>query len=840
MLRLIATGIVTLMMLALVGGFGLFVMIQHYGKQLPTLEKLQNYQPANSTRLYAGDGRLLTEYATEKRVFVPLSAIPKQVINAFISAEDKNFYQHSGVDFQGIMRAVYVNFANMGKKDTPLVGASTITQQVVKNFLLTNEQSFERKIKEALLAFRISKVMSKDKVLELYLNDIYLGAGAYGVAAASLTYFNKSMDELTLEEAAYLAILPKAPAKYSPKKYYERAKSRRDYVLERMWEDGYIDASTLRTTREKPIVTYEQDATEFANGAFFAEEVRRKIVGMYGSNVLYGGGLTVHTTIDPILQKFASDALRKALIAYDRRHGFRGPVARIPLENWREALQAISDKHAVPLIDEQRLAVVLQTDDDSARIGFANGLDARIPFSEMKWANSSAKKPADILGAGNVVVTAPVTGDNPKNLFALGQVPAVNGAIMAMDPHTGRVLAMVGGYSSQNTEFNRATQARRQPGSAFKPFVYLTALENGFTPSTIVMDSPISLSQGAGLPLWQPKNYGGDFLGPTTLRRGLEQSRNVMTVRLALQLGIQRILNVAYRFGIYDKLPMNFSIVLGSSETTMDRLVNAYAMLVNGGKRVQPSLIERIQDRNGKTIFRRDNRECPNCVASDTTMDISDIPPVIADNREQVVDPRVAYQMVSIMEGVVQRGTGTSAKILGRPIAGKTGTTNDSRDAWFVGFSPDLVTGVYIGYDTPRKLGAKETGGKAALPAFIDFMANALKDKPAVPFRIPDGIRLARIDVQTGQPPSPGSLPKNIILEAFKVDQQPGSMPVLDIAPAVVGPIDMQEQKILPAPGEGGDDLPPVPPPVTGPESITPEPMAPEGNGAVMGTGGLY
>lgn len=827
------------MMLSLIGGFAVFVMLQHYGKQLPTLEKLQNYQPDTATRLYAGDGKLLVEYATEKRVFVPLSAIPKQVQQAFLSAEDKNFYQHAGVDFQGIARAVVTNFNNIGK-NAPLVGASTITQQVVKNFLLTNEQSFERKIKEALLAFRISKVMSKDTVLELYLNDIYLGGGAYGVAGAALHYFNKSMDELTLEESAFLAALPKAPNNYNPQRRYEAAKSRRDWVISRMQEDGYIDAVQAKEATDKPIVTADQDATEFANAAYFAEEVRRKIVAMYGGAVLYGGGLTVHTTVDPVLQRYATRALRKAMIAYDRRHGFRGPVARVDIATWREELLKFTEKTPLPLISDQRLAVVLQVNDADARVGFSNGLDARIPFVDMKWASSSAKKPADIIGVGNVIVTAPVEvkEGEPKpetETYELAQIPAVNGAFMAMDPHTGRVLAMVGGYSAQDSEFNRATQARRQPGSAFKPFVYLTALQNGFTPSTLVMDTPLSLSQGPGLPLWQPKNYGGDFLGPTTLRRGLEQSRNVMTVRLALQVGIERILNTAYGFGIYDKLPPNFSIVLGSSETTMDRLVNAYAMLVNGGKRVQPSLIERIQDRNGKTIFRRDNRACEGCTASDDLVPLSQTPPLPADAREQVVDPRVAYQMVSILEGVVLRGTGTSAKVLGRPVAGKTGTTNDSRDAWFVGFTPDLVAGVYIGYDTPRKLGAKETGGKAALPAFIDFMGNALKDKPALPFRIPNGIRLTRMDVQTGQPPGPGSAPKNIIFEAFKIDQEPGSMPVLDVTTPIFDPV-QPDPTLLPAPGEGGENLPAVPPPSpVSPDMITPEPTP-----SVSGTGGLY
>lgn len=780
MLRLLATGIVTLMTLAMIGGVAVFAVIQHYSADLPSIEKLSNYEPATATRLYAGNGKLLVEYATQKRIFVPMEAMPKRLIQAFLSAEDKNFYEHPGVDFIGVVRAVFINLSNMGS-DARLVGASTITQQVVKNFLLTNEQSFERKIKEALLAFRISKVLPKETVLELYLNDIYLGFGSYGVAAASLNYFNKSLDELTLEEAAFLAALPKAPANYNPHRHYERAKSRRDWVIERMQEDGYITAEEADKAIAEPILTRDQDATEFAVAAFFAEEVRRTLVDMYGSDVLYEGGLTVHTTVDPALQKYARDALRLALVQYDRRRGFRGPVRKVDMESWLEQLRAFADLRSVPLMDDERLGVVLRMTEGEARVGFVNGLDGALPFGNMKWAKSTAKTPDDVLDTGDVIIVGkPAKGGEDE--YELRQVPAVNGAMVAMDPHTGRVLAMVGGYSYENTEFNRATQAQRQPGSAFKPFVYLAALESGFTPSTIVLDAPISLSQGPGLPLWQPKNYGSDFIGPATLRKGLETSRNVMTVRLALQIGIQRILDVAYRFGIYDKLPPEFSIVLGARETTLLRLVNAYNMVVNGGKKVQPALIERIQNRLGKTIYRRDNRDCKDCVAGDAGDYVSPVPPIPADNREQVVDPRVAYQLVSMMEGVVQRGTATRARVLNRPLAGKTGTTNDSRDAWFIGYTPDLVAGVYVGFDNPRTLGKRETGGVVALPAFIDFMQNALEGKPSVPFRIPDGIRLIKLDRNTGQLPGPGTQPKDIILEAFTLDQIPGSAPVLDVS----------------------------------------------------------
>lgn len=811
-LRMLAGFLVSLMTLGMIGGVAVFGVIQHYGHDLPSFEKLQDYQPATSTRLYAGNGRLLVEYATEKRVFVPLSAMPKQLVNAFLSAEDKNFYQHPGIDFMGIARAMGTNVLNIGKNRS-LVGGSTITQQVVKNFLLTREQSVERKVKEAILSFRISKVLSKDKVLELYLNQIYLGYGSYGVAAAALQYFNKSLDELTLEESAFLAALPKAPGKYNPRNSPEQTKERRDWVIDRMAEDGVIAAEEAKMAKLKPIEIRSRDETEFANAAFFAEEVRRTLADWYGADALYQGGLTVHTTVDPILQKYARDALREALIAYDRRHGYHGPLTTIKLVNWAQELEQWKRVHPLALVGTEQAAVVLQVNDADAKIGLLTGQEGKIPLEQMLWARTVLKKPADILNVGDVVVVGPLEGK--KDVYELRQIPEVNGAMMAMDPHTGRVLAMVGGYSYENTEFNRATQAKRQPGSSFKPFVYMTALENGFTPSTIVMDAPIELSQGAGLPMWRPKNYKGDYLGPTTLRVGLETSRNVMTVRLALALGIEKILQTAYRFGVYDKLDPNYSIVLGSTETTLDRLVNAYAMIVNGGKRVRPALIERIQDRNGKTIYRRDARECPGCVETKDHPLVGDLPPIPEDTREQVLDPRVAYQMVSIMEGVVQRGTATGAKKLNRPVAGKTGTTNDSRDAWFIGYTPDLVAGVYIGFDTPRKLGKMETGGKAALPAFVSFMQNALKDEPPVPFRIPDGIKLMKVDLKTGWPPSATTLPKNIIFEAFKEEDIPGSMPVVDIANP-----NAQQQPVA---GEGVM-------PYQGGEETSP----------AVGTGGLY
>lgn len=847
MMRFLASFLVTVLTLAMIGGVVVFGAVQHYGRDLPSLEKLQHYEPATATRLYAGDGKLLAEYASEKRVFVPLPAMPKRVVQAFISAEDQNYYEHPGVDFMGVLRAMLHNVANVGK-GASLAGGSTITQQVVKNFLLTNIQSIDRKIKEALLAFRISKVFSKNQILELYLNDIYLGKRAYGVAAASLNYFDKSLDELTLEEAALLAALPKAPANYDPRSHYERAKDRRNWVLDRMREDGYITRDEMKEAQAKPITLHEQGRSEYAVAAFFAEEVRRELVKKYGADVLYGGGLSVYTTVDPKLQVYARDALRRTIIAYDRRHGYRGPLTQVSLVGWLQALQDWKKTHSTALIENEQLAVVLEVGATEARIGFINGLEGTIPLSEMSWARTVLKKPADIMTAGDVIVAAQVK--DKKNTYELRQIPEVNGAMMAMDPHTGRVLAMVGGYSAEKTEFNRATQAKRQPGSSFKPFVYMSALESGFTPSSIVLDSPISLSQGVGRPLWTPKNYGGDYLGPTTLRHALETSRNVVTVRLALQVGIKHILNMAYRFGVYDKLPPVFSIVLGSSETTLDRIVGAYGMIVNGGKRIKPSLIERIQNRKGETIFRRDSRICKGCEeTSNEALANGDIPPIPADVREQVIDPRIAYQMVSLMEGVVQRGTATGAKVLNRPVAGKTGTTNDSRDAWFIGYTPDLVAGVYIGFDTPKKLGNKETGGKAALPGFVDFMQHALKDVPSVPFRIPENIRLVKTDMTTGQAPTANSAAKNIIFEPFLDNQQPGAVPALDVSTPPVfdkpmiedGQLEGRDPEAAPdTNGENGAEgneyhpgavVPPAP-------ENSQAPAAPET--PVMGTGGLY
>ncbi len=777
MLRFIAILFSLVFLLAVSAAGGALYLFWHYGRGLPDYHQLAHYEPPITTRVYGGDGRLVAEYAVEKRAFVPLNAIPQRVKDAFLSAEDKNFYEHAGVDPWGVARAVVVNLRNKGLgADRRPVGASTITQQVAKNFLLTNEVSIERKIKEAILAFRIERAFTKDHILELYLNEIYLGMGNYGVAAAGLNYFNRALDDLSIAEAAYLAALPKAPNNYHPVRHAQAAKERRDWVIGRMFEDGKITRAEYEAAVAEPLVMRKRDGNQMIVGAdYFAEDIRRDLVARYGEDALYKGGLVVRSTVDADLQAHASKVLRGGLMGYDRRHGWRGPVARIqPGQGWQQRLGAVP----FPAGGEPwELAVVLSLSDQSAAIGLNGGRTGIIPFSEMRWARpwmkdqhvgAPPRKPGDVVQPGDVVlVEEAVKGDDGKALapgsYGLRQIPKVEGALVALDPHTGRVLAMVGGWSYSKSQFNRATQALRQPGSAYKPFVYLAALESGYTPSSLVLDAPIALPQGPGLPLWRPKNYGGDFLGPTTLRVGIEKSRNLMTVRLAQAVGMDKVADYSTRFGIYDNLPKVLSMALGAGETTVLRLAASYGMLVNGGKKITPTLVDRIQDRQGRTIFVHDKRFCDGCWPvqfADQDM------PRLPDIREQIVDPVSAYQMVSILEGVVQRGTGKSVSAIGKPLAGKTGTSNDSHDVWFAGFSPDLVAVVFVGFDDPASLGDKETGGAIAAPIFRDFMAYALKDQTATPFRVPSGVRLVRVNAGTGRPAMPGD-PK-VILEAFK------------------------------------------------------------------------
>lgn len=767
-----------------VGLFAAVLGVRQFAAELPEPGALASYEPPTLTRLHAGDGRLLAEFATERRVFVPLDAMPRRLVDAFVAAEDQRFRAHPGVDPTGIARAALQNLAGAGS-GRRLVGASSITQQVARNFFLTREVSARRKIAEAMLALRIERTISKDRILELYLNEIYLGRRSYGVAAAALNYFDKSLDELTLSETAFLAGLPKAPANYDPEKDPDAARRRRDYALGRMEADGYIAAEEADAARAETIAVRPRDPGRIVHAPWYAEEVRRRLVALYGEDVAHGGGLSVRTALDPRLQDIADRALRDGLAAYDRRRGWRGPVARIdPGGDWLAALAAVP---APPGLAPWRLAAVLDAAGETATLGFADGALGELPLAEMQWARPWRENRApgprpqqvgDALAAGDVVAVEALPrgeggedGAQPDGVFAfaLRQIPAAQGAAAALDPHTGRVLAMSGGWSFDDSQFNRATQADRQPGSAFKPFVYLAALENGYTPASIVLDAPISIDQGPNLPRWEPENYSQEFHGPTTLRRGLEKSRNLVTVRLANRLGMERISEVGRRFGIGD-FPEVLSMSLGAGETTLLRLAAAYAMIVNGGRRIEPAFIERVQDRYGATVLRRDARECAACAGPDAARGT---PPAPGDDRPQVADPATAFQVAWMLKGVVDRGTGRSAAGLGLPLAGKTGTSNDSLDAWFIGFAPDLVVGVFVGFDRPRSLGARQTGASVALPVFKAIMAEALGGAPAVPFRVPANIMMTRIDADTGLLPSPGS--ELVIVEAFRPGTEPGS-----------------------------------------------------------------
>jgi penicillin-binding protein 1A len=800
----------------LVGVAAVAGLLWHYSKDLPDYSQLQNYEPAVMTRVHAADGSLLAEYARERRLYIPIQAVPKLVTNAFVAAEDKNFYEHNGIDFQGIMRAGLAFLENYGSGRRPQ-GASTITQQVAKNFLLTNELKFSRKIREALLAMKIERTFSKQKILELYVNEIYLGVGAYGVAAASLVYFDKSVHELTIPEAAYLAALPKGPNNYNPFRHHDEAVIRRNYVIDRMAEDHYITAEQAEEAKKDPLkVTARATGAHIVSAEYFAEEVRRYVADNYTEQKLYEGGLSVRTTLDPKLQLVARKALTDGLVRFDETQGYHGAVSKLDLAagEWGAKL---ADVRALADVAPWRLAVVLDAGDQAARVGLQPGRDpigavlkeretGTVPLEAVKWAKSGAvknvTKVSQVLVPGDVVYVEPLAGKDGQ--FRLRQVPEISGAIMAMDPFTGRVLAMVGGFSYDQSQFNRATQALRQPGSSFKPIVYSAALDNGYTPSSIVLDGPLEIDTGSGI--WRPENYEQNYLGPSTLRTGIVHSRNLMTVRLAQDIGMPLIGEYAKRFGVYDNLPPYLSYALGAGETTLMRMVGAYGMIDNGGRKIQPTLIDRIQDRYGRTIYRHDQRECRGCDAEKWT---SQNEPSLVDKRERVIDPMTAYQITSIMQDVPIRGTAAASGIkeLGKYIAGKTGTTNEEKDVWFIGFSPDLVVGVFMGYDKPRHIADRATGGALAAPIFRDFMKVALADKPSVPFQAPVGIKLIRVNVKTGMRAGPGDPPSQVISEAFK----PGTAPPDSYS--VVG--------------------------VTDPDG-RPLTVSPEADRAVRGVGGLY
>ncbi|WP_375701923.1 penicillin-binding protein 1A [Bartonella sp. AA89HNZF] len=759
------------------------VMTSGQANALPDYEVLSLYEPPVMTRVHASDGRLMAEFATKHRLYLPIQSIPKLVIDAFVSAEDKNFYHHFGLDPEGLSRALINNIRNIGSGRRP-EGASTITQQVAKNFLLSSETTLERKFKEAILAMRIEKTYSKDHILELYLNEIYLGRGTYGIAAASLTYFNKSVNDLTLEQCAYLAALPKGPANYDPFKNTQRAIERRNWVIDRMIANGYVTREQGEKAKAKPLGATIRGSDSYVFAAdYFTEEVRRRLIHRYGAKTLYEGGLSIRTTLDPHLQLIARRALHNGLIRFDHAQGWRGAYAHIDEKgDWGIELANITGLSDVP---EWRLAVVLSTNPNKVEIGLqpqheASGILSQkreiavLSEADSKWAlhvvkengyRKTVQNLSHVLQVGDVIFVEKLS--NTNNTYRLQQIPKVEGAIVAMEPHTGRVLAMVGGFSFAESEFNRATQAYRQPGSAFKPFVYAAALDNGYTPASVVLDGPIEVRQYNG-EVWQPKNYGGTFAGPSTLRYGIEHSRNLMTIRLANDMGMPLVAEYAERFGVVDKLQPYLPMALGAGETTVLRMVTAYSVIANGGRSIKPSLIDRIQDRYGKTIYRHDDRICENC---NTNSWNNQSEPTLIDERDQVLDPMTAYQITSMMEGVVQRGTAARLRYLNRHIAAKTGTTNDSKDVWFMGFTPDIVVGIFVGYDQPAPLGYNGTGSSLAAPIFGDFMVDALKGKPDVPFKMPKGMILMPINRKTGMLAERGD--QDVIIEAFK----PGTGP---------------------------------------------------------------
>jgi len=736
----------------LLGAFTIVAVLWAFSNNLPDYKFLKSYKPSVSSKVYSGDGELVNDFSTEKRIFVPYNAISEKVINSFLSAEDKNFYSHPGVDAKGVLRAVINNISNIASSRR-LEGASTITQQVAKNFLLTNEVSFNRKIKEAILAFRIERALSKERILELYLNQIYLGGGAYGVASASLEYFDKPISELNYVEAALLSALPKAPSRYDPYKNIELAKFRRDLVLKNLYENNYISKVEYEKFINKKIVLKKRKKTFTEEVSYYVEDIRKNVVDQLGFDKVYKEGLNISTPINLSLQKIATESLREGLISYDKRQGWRGPLLRgKKLSNWKDKLDKLRLEKSI----NWNLAIVKKIDKFSIEVQTENELNGVIKYENISWIK---KEFNEILKVGDVIYVENIKG----NIFTLRQLPLVNGAVVAMDPFTGRVLALSGGFSFKKSEFNRATQALRQPGSAFKPFIYALALENGYTPSTLILDAPLVLEQGYDLKMWKPENYGKKFYGPSTLRMGLEKSRNLMTVRIAQDLGLKKIVNFSKQLGIYDDPSELLSISLGSAETTLLKLTSAYSSFVNGGKLVKPIMIDRIQDSEGNTIFNNEKRKCVNC---DQISFLSKNYPEIEDQFPQIFSPQTAYQMISILEGAVQNGTGKNLKDLNLNLAGKTGTTNGNTDTWFVGFTSKLAIGVYVGSDNPKSLGRYETGAKTALPIFKNFIKKAIKKKDARPFKVADDILMRVIDPVTGEKASTES--KSTIIESYK------------------------------------------------------------------------
>jgi penicillin-binding protein 1A len=803
-----------------VGG-AVALTIAHFSQDLPDQQQLLVYQPATGTHVYAGDGSLMAEFATENRIITPFKDIPPNVIHAFLAAEDRDFYSHNGVNPAAIARAALVDLVRYGHGQRPL-GASTITQQLVRHFLLTNEVSLSRKVKEALLAYRIENHLSKDRILEIYLNEIYLGAGAYGVAAAADTYFGKPLNQLTLAQMAFLAALPKAPNNYDPRHHLDAAKSRRDWVLDGMAEEGWITHAEAQAAKARPLDAMPRSQQSDPPGAgYFLEEVRRQLIDRYGERAVYEGGLTVRTSYVPVYQTMAEKAYRNGLVEYDRRHGWRGPVEHLgTVQAALSALYSITDQTAMP---GWKLAAVTSVDSLGANIQLKGGTIGRLPLDELRWARrtesdqrlgSAVYRAQEVLSPGDIVLVEPLGAAaqpaafeaggrriavTPALLYGLRQVPDVSGGFMAMDPKTGRVFAIVGGWDYHDSQFDRATQAKRQPGSSIKPFVYATALQAdfGYTPSSIIEDAPISLPQGPGMPMWTPVNYEDSFAGPTTLRQALVHSRNLATARLASYIGMPAIQQTVEQFNIMNKMPLYYSMALGAGDTTLYRLVSAYGMLDNGGHWLNTSLIDTVQDANGRILYQKGTADCAVCFIAAGSQLAPDNDPAYtivgkanpsaiwlkgasyADHPllykptkpDPLVGPIADEQIVSMMQGVVQQGTGIKVAAVGKPLAGKTGTTSDWFDAWFVGFSPDLVAGAFVGFDSPRTLGNGETGGNVAAPIFRDFMADALKDQPAIPFPENAGAEMVLVNSISGQPTFAGD--KDAVLEAFR----PGTAP---------------------------------------------------------------
>ena len=740
----------------LVTAISILAVLWAFSNNLPDYKFLKNYKPSVSSKVYSGEGQLVNDFSSEKRIFVPYDAIPQKVINSFLSAEDKNFFSHPGVDAKGVLRAVINNISNIITSKR-LEGASTITQQVAKNFLLTNEVSLNRKLKEAILAFRIERALSKERILELYLNQIYLGEGSYGVASASLEYFDKPISELNYDEAALLAALPKAPSRYNPYKNIELAKFRRDLVLKNLFENKYINKETYQKFINNKILLKKRKKIFLEDTRYYVEDIRKGVVDKFGFEKVYKQGLNINTPINLDLQKIATQSLRKGLISYDKRKGWRGSIAnKKGVDNWTNSLDEFKLEKSIGW----DLAIIKRIKKFSVEIETEKKLKGIIEYQDISW---TKKEFNELFTIGDIVYVKKLN----KNNFSLRQLPEVNGGIVAMDPFTGRVLALSGGFSFKKSEFNRATQALRQPGSAFKPFIYALALENGYTPSTLILDAPLVLEQGTDLKMWKPENYGKKFYGPSTLRMGLEKSRNLMTVRIAQNLGLKKIVKFSKSLGIYDNPSELLSISLGSAETTLLKLTSAYCSFVNGGKLINPIMIDRIQDSEGNTIFNNEKRKCLNC---DQISSLSKNYPEINDGFPQIFSSETAYQMTSILEGVVQNGTGRKLKDLNLDLAGKTGTTNGNTDTWFIGYTSKLVVGVYVGSDTPRPLGRYETGAKTALPIFKDFMRNAIKKEDARPFKVADNILMMVIDPLTGKKAEKYS--KKTIIESYKNTQE--------------------------------------------------------------------